>query len=285
MRAAQARRATSIVITFEPHPLAILSPQRAPARLTTLAERLTLLEGAKAHAAVILRSEPALLSLGAAEFVDRLARFVGPRVLVEGPTFNFGRGRAGSIDTLRELAPRYGYEVHAVGEVHCDALAGRPAINSSAIRAALSEGRVEDSRLMLGRPHRIVGEVRGGQQRGVQLGFPTANVEAILHMLPAHAVYAAIAQRADGALSLAAVNIGPQPTFAQQEARVEAHLLDFDGDLRGQRLGLHLLSRLRGQTRFDSVASLAAQLRVDVERVRASSGELAKLRATGVLSL
>jgi riboflavin kinase/FMN adenylyltransferase len=138
---------------------------------------------------------------------------------------------------------------------------------------------------MLGRPYRIVGTVVTGRQRGTTLGFPTANLADIPHLLPAEAVYAGVAQLADDSLHLAAVNIGPQPTFAQPQPCVEAHLLGYSGQLGGQRLGLHLLARLRDQARFDDANALAAQLQRDVEQVRALAEHLSHARSGQLVPL
>ena len=138
---------------------------------------------------------------------------------------------------------------------------------------------------MLGRPHRLVGRVVGGQQRGRTLGFPTANLNDIPQLIPAAGVYAAIAQTADDALHLAAVNIGPQPTFDQSSSRVEAHLLGFEGELGGAALGLHLLIRLRDQQRFESPTDLAGQLERDTARVRKLTAQRDELAATPPIPL
>lgn len=274
-----------VAMTFEPHPLAILAPHRAPARLSTLHERLELLAAAGVDTTIVLHTDRDLLSITADEFLNLLARSCRPRVIVEGPTFNFGRGRAGSIVTLQEHAARLGYRAIIVDELYGRELGGNPPINSSAIRDALGDGRVADAAAMLGRPYRIVGIVGSGDGRGAALGFPTANIEAISHLLPAHAVYAAAAQLHDGTLRLAAVNIGPQPTFDQMSARVEAFVLDFEGLLRGKPLGLHLFAQLRGQEKFAGVDALVAQLHADVRRAREFTAQLDALRSQNQLGL
>ncbi|MCC6357756.1 MAG: riboflavin biosynthesis protein RibF [Phycisphaerales bacterium] len=285
-RAAAAKIGGRVVaMTFDPHPLAVLAPERAPARLTTLPERLDLLELIGVDAAIVLRTDRDLLAIPADEFLTLLRDKLKPAAIVEGPTFNFGRGRAGSIETLRAHAAALGYEAIIVDELYGRELGGNPPINSSAIRAAIVDGRISDANAMLGRPYRITGVVGHGDNRGRTIGFPTANLEAIPHLLPGEAVYAAAAQLADGAILLAAVNIGPQPTFAQMKSRVEAHLLDFDRDLRGRRVGLHLLSRLRGQTRFESVDALVDQIRRDVARTREFERAVSSLREAPRLAL
>lgn len=275
----------AVVVTFDPHPLAILAPQRAPARLTTLPEKAALLEMMGVDATVVLRSDRELLSKTAEQFLIDLVAGCRPRVIVEGPTFHFGRGREGSMETLCAHAARLGFAVTIVDELHSTGLVDHPAINSSAIRQALREGRLADANTLLGRPHRITGVVSRGHGRGLDLGCPTANLDEIPHLLPREAVYVAVAQLADSRLHLAAVNIGPQPTFAQARACVEAHLLDFSGELHGQRLGLHLLAQLRGQVRFSGADELASQLHRDVEQTRAYAAELTRMRSERLVPL
>lgn len=273
------------VITLHPHPLAVLAPERAPALLTTLEEKLALLERAGVAQCIVLRSEPALLAQRPDDFLASLVAHCRPRALVEGPDFNFGRGREGSVETLKKSAQRWGYQVHVVGAVHCRELPTAPIIRSSSIRQALLDGRVEEANAMLGRAYRVVGTTGGGTGRGAALGFPTANLDRIVHLLPQEAVYAAVAQLEGGGLHLAAVNIGPQPTFSEDRPRVEAHLLDFTEELRGRRLGLHLLARLREQTRFSRLDELATQLRCDVAATRRFSGGMERLRRAGLITL
>lgn len=260
---------TSVLsVTFEPHPLSAIAPDRAPARLTTAEEKLHLLRTRGVDMCLVLRGNRALLALSAEEFLANLTEACRPRAIVEGPDFNFGRGRRGSVRTLQECAGRLGYSVHIIETTRCEELPGTPSIHSAAIRSVVHEGRVDVARAMLGRPYRITGTVVSGAGRGARLGFPTANLDAIPHLPPGQGVYAAVAQLEDDRLCLAAVNVGPQPTFQQSVPCVEAHVLDQTVPLRGQRLGLHFLTRLRGQKRFESVEELITQIKRDVVAVR-----------------
>jgi len=267
-----------VVLTFEPHPLAVLAPGRAPARLTTLEEKLALLARLGADDAVVLQSTPELLAQRALEFLAGLVARCQPRALVEGATFNFGRRREGSVQTLADYAQEGGYRLVVVETLRADELAGAPAVNSSAVRAALHEGQVDAARTMLGRPFRVSGVVGHGAARGKALGFPTANLTEVPQVLPQFGVYAAAAQLSDDdEFHLAAVNIGPQPTFDDPTPRVEAFLLDYQGDVRGRRLGLHFFQRLRGQQKFSGPDELVRQVERDVQQTRAFAPELASL--------
>jgi len=274
-----------VVITLEPHPLVVLAPERAPARLTTLAEKHALLERCGVDFCIVLRSEPALLATEAEDFLASLVAHCRPRAMVEGPDFNFGRGRRGSLETLERHAAHWGYELHKVTAMHCESLPTRPTVGSSSIRQALRDGRIAEANAMLGRPYRIVGPTGHGAGRGRTRGFPTANLEAIVHLLPQEAVYAASAQFEDGSLWLAAVNIGPQPTFTEERLCVEVHVLDCAGDLHGRRVGVHFLARLRTQMKFAGPDELARQIRQDVAATRAFQPQVDELRSTAPIAL
>lgn len=262
---ARPHRRPVVALTFEPHPLRILRPEQAPPRLTTNQERAALLFDAGVETVIALRTDRDLLRLTAEEFVDGYVLPCLPRQIVEGPTFRFGRGRAGSSETMAALLAPHGCPVHVAPEQHTDD--GLP-INSTAVRTALGDSAVEQAAELLGRIYRITGWVRRGEGRGGPLGFPTANLAEVPQLVPGFGVYAGVAQTMDGGWYPAAINVGPQPTFAGQEARIEAHLLDFDGDLREQLLGLYFVRCLRGQVRFDGVEGLQTQLRRDIQATR-----------------
>lgn len=278
--------ATRIVaLTFEPHPVAVLAPERRPPLLTTLPDRAALLKHYGADDVVVLRATAELLALEPRAFLDRVVAPLRPIHLVEGEDFHFGKRRSGSVGAIVEWARAIGCAAEVCDELRSSCLPGRPQIHSTAIREALATGDCEAARVMLGRPHRLVGRVGYGERRGARIGFPTANLEAIPQMTPRHAVYAAVAELATREIRMAAVNIGSQPTFGQDECRVEAHLLDFDGDLRGQRVALHFIARVREQIKFASIDALRAQLDDDVRRVAAMDAVLDEVRAVPRLPL
>lgn len=283
--AARPSGAPTVVLTFDPHPLAVLAPERAPARLTTGPEKLHLLARCSVDRVVLIQPDPAFLAQEPEDFLASLVAHCRPRAIIEGPDFNFGRGRAGSIDTLRQHAAQWGYTVQVAPVVRCADLRTHPTISSTSIRQALRDGRVDEANAMFGRPYRIVGVTGHGEGRGATLGLPTVNLDAIPHVLPQEAVYAAAAQLDSGQLCLAAVNIGPQPTFAQMRSRVEAHLLDYAGDLRGRRVGLYFFARLREQVRFANAAALVAQIHQDIAAARTFASHVADLHKTGVQPL
>ncbi len=271
---------TLVAMTFDPHPAAVLSPGREPPRLTTVEDRLALLESLGVDLAVVLRSDLDLLRRPALDFLEELVQRCRPAAFVEGASFMFGRGRQGNVTLLAEHAERLAYSVTVVDTYRCTALPDAPPVSSSAIRGELAARRVERAAEMLGRPYCITGVVGHGEHRGTPLGFPTANLESIPQALPGEGVYACRvrlphpatpAALEHGAAALerpAAVNVGRQPTFGGDAPRVEAHLLDFAGDLSGARLTVSFLRFLRPVQRFASAAELAEQIARDVHAVR-----------------
>ncbi len=257
------------VLTFEPHPLAVVAPARAPARLTTLKEKLKRLEDAGADTVVVAHSEPALLVLEPEAFVrDVIRPKFRPAHIVEGPSFGFGKQRRGTVELLGRLAAEFDCAVHVVDPVTVTADGGKPLlVSSSLIRRLIADGDVERAALCLDRPYTLGGTVVHGDGRGRTIGFPTANLEPDEKLVPGEGVYAGSGRTGDRVYP-AAISIGRAPTFSAQQVRVEAHLLDFDGDLYDQRLALTFERRLRGQEKFSSANALVEQLKRDVCAVR-----------------
>lgn len=260
--------AETVVMTFDPHPAAVLAPSRAPTPLTTMSERMRLLESAGVDACIVLRSSPELFARTADEFLRDVVSACRPRVIVEGQDFHFGHRRAGTVDLLRERGDQLGFETVVVAPIVADDLPDTPLISSTEIRTALRAGDIARATALLGRPYEIRGVVGQGDGRGATIGFPTANMADVQHMLPLEGVYAAWTEVARQRIVAAVVNIGPQPTFDQPAVRVEAHLLDFDEDLRRMPLVVMPQQRLRGQVRFSGVEALVAQIREDVAAAR-----------------
>lgn len=270
------------VLTFEPHPLTVVSPDKAPARLMPLEEKLRCIAAAGADVAVVARSEPALLGLEAERFVEEIIRRrFGPTHIVEGPSFGFGRGRRGTAELLRTLAAGFGCEVHIVSPVTVQVDEGETLlVSSSLIRGLIREGKVRRAGLCLGRAYALFGEVVHGEHRGRTLSFPTANLAVAKQLIPGDGVYAGWAVTEVGRFA-SAISIGTTPTFGGGTRRVEAHLLDFDGDLYGRPMRLEFDRPLRGQQAFDSGAALREQLEKDVAAVRECLGDGHRERGTG----
>jgi riboflavin kinase/FMN adenylyltransferase len=264
----------SIVFTFDPHPVRLLRPDKAPPPLTWTDRKAELLAELGATAVVAYPTDEALLALSPAEFFDRVVRQgLAARAIVEGPNFFFGRERAGNIEVLGELCTASGVALEIVEPLTL----GSEYVSSSRVRREVAAGNVDEARRLLTRPYRIRGMVTHGARRGNKIGFPTANVSAIDTLLPAIGVYAgrAICRAAarDTEIWPAAINIGPNPTFGEDLLKVEVHLIGFAGSLYGEPLEVDFLARLRGTQPFASVAELQAQLARDVAAAREIAGQ------------
>lgn len=253
-------RGAAVVFTFDPHPVRLLRPESAPPPLTWTDRKAQLLDDLGVTAIIAYPTDEALLALSPEQFFARVVQEkLGARAMVEGPNFFFGRNRAGDINTLTHLCQTADIALEIVPPISV----GGEIVSSSRVRTAIQAGDVDLARQLLTRPYRVRGMVTHGAARGAKLGFPTANLEAIDTLLPAQGVYATRAIVPTGNWP-AAVNIGPNPTFADQALKVEAHLIGFSGSLYGQPLELEFLSRLRSIRPFDSVESLKNQLNHDV---------------------
>ena len=259
----------TVVITFDPHPNAVVRPDQTPLMLTSVEHRADLLAELGVDAMFVLPFTKELSHLSAEEFVENvLASKLHALRVVVGANFRFGHKAAGDVDLLRREGQRHGFEVDAV-----DLLGGDEPVSSTMVRALVAEGDVASAASALGRPHRVEGPVVRGDGRGRGLGFPTANVEvdgAIA--VPADGVYAGYLVRADGTRLPAAISIGTNPTFNGTERRVEAYALDVDIDLYDEEVAIEFVERLRGMVRFDSVDDLLARMAVDVTATRAIVG-------------
>lgn len=260
----------AVVMLFHPHPMVVLNPRQAPPVLTPLDVRLELIAEAGADAAVVVAADAELLALSPERFVRELvAGQIGPSVIVEGVDFGFGLGRSGDVDTLRDLGRTHGFTVEVVPPV-MRTLSGHHeplAISSTLIRRLISGGSVDAAGECLGRPYRLIGTPVAGRGQGRRIGFPTVNLDVGEQLTPADGVYAGAAQ-CGGQRYLAAVSVGPAPTFNFHQSAVEAHLLDFSGELDHRPIAVDLLARLRGIRQFDSIGDLVEQVRQDVEQVR-----------------
>jgi riboflavin kinase/FMN adenylyltransferase len=253
IEAARAAHLRSAVVTFDPHPRAFFGNRVE--LLTTLGRRLELLEETGVEDVLVLSFDEALATLEAEAFAESILRAVGAEVVAAGETFRFGRGRGGDLDLLE----RMGFDVRRVPLVE--------SISSSHVRHLLATGDVRDAARLLGRPAEIEGTVVLGDQRGGTLGFPTANLAVATDLLvPAYGIYAGSALD-----HRAAISIGTNPHYGGTERRVEAYLLDFEGDLYGRRVVVELWERLRDEAVFESEAELVEAIDTDVARTRAAT--------------
>jgi len=248
--AAVAAGQTPTAVTFDPHPRIALGYDVE--LLTPLERRLELLGEAGIDEALVVDFDLEVAQLGPEEFVERMLVPIGTDVVVAGANFRFGRGRSGDLELLRRL----GLDVRAVPLVE--------GVSSTRIRDLLRAGEVERAALLLGRPAEVEGTVVAGDARGGTLGFPTANLRPEPGLLvPGHGIYAGAADR-----HRAAISIGTNPHYDGGERRIEAFLIDFDGDLYGRKLRLQLWERLRDELAFESEGELVAQIGRDVAATR-----------------
>lgn len=260
------------VVTFEPHPLTVLKPELAPPRLTAPATKHRLLQSHGVTHLVELPPSQQVLNLSAEAFFGIIRDHVQPSHIVEGPNFNFGRARRGNVRRMIEWSEGTPIQVHSLG-AHEVALVDMSLvqISSTLIRWLVANGRVRDAAICLGRPYAISGEVIRGFQRGRTIGVPTANLDVKDQLIPDDGVYAARCS-VGGRSYTVALSIGSIPTFAERKFQVEAHLLDFDGDLYGQTLEVDLIDQIREQRAYGSMDALQAQIRRDLTEIRCRSG-------------
>lgn len=268
------------VITFEPHPAAILHPERAPQVLTPLPLKKHLLEKLGVDCLIVLKDSFELLNLSPVDFVDEfLMKRIGPKVIVEGPNFNFGYGRSGNAQTLKDLGATRGFDVVIVPAKEIKTGDGyRFTCSSSIVRSLLEEGTVASAKAALGRPYRLIGQTIAGRGVGKKLGFPTANIEPIEQIVPAEGVYAGFVETGDsltdvcapGWVRPAAISIGRAKTFVSDHPlMVEAHILEEKVEnLTGKWLAMDFVKRIRSQQRFETKEQLATQIAKDCETAR-----------------
>jgi riboflavin kinase/FMN adenylyltransferase len=264
VRRASDRGTAAAVMTFDPHPLQVIAPPPEPFLLTTLDERLELLAASGLAAAYVIPFDAALRALSAEEWVDLLWDRIGMTEVISGANYTFGRDRGGTVSLLRALAGARGFSVHVPPQVHV----GGTLVSSTLIRRLVRSGDVAEAGRFLGRWYALGGVVGRGDARGRTLGFPTANLTIPDEkLIPAAGIYAALAAAETGAYE-AAVSIGTRPTYGPGALTVEAHLLDFAGDLYGQSLRIAFVQRLREEIAFTSEAALVRQIGEDVAETR-----------------
>ncbi|UCC65325.1 MAG: bifunctional riboflavin kinase/FAD synthetase, partial [Anaerolineae bacterium] len=264
--AAKAANATSVVLTFHPHPALVIRGPQPRHYLTMPDEKAALLHDFGVGLVITHPFDDEVRHIRAAAFVDQLLNHLQMAEIWVGADFAMGYQREGDVKFLKAQAKEKRFALRVVDLMD----AGGEKVSSSRVRSALAEGDVAEATYCLGRPFRLRGEVVLGDRRGHTIGFPTANLALVEeHAIPARGVYAAWARVGERQRVPSVVNVGIRPTFDTTERTVvEAHLLDFDADLYGQQLTLDFIARLRGEQRFDGVAELVAQVGRDIERAR-----------------
>jgi riboflavin kinase/FMN adenylyltransferase len=251
---------TSIAFTFEPHPLKVLAPERSPKLLNTFHGKMELFEAEGIEVVICANFTREFADQNPEDFArDVLHKKIGVREVYVGYDYAFGKGREGSIVSLKEMGRTYGFQVGVVEAVQVDGTV----VSSSIIRDLISTGRVSEAVPFLGRRYTIEGEVVHGSHRGHSLGFPTANLRIFNELLPAYGVYAVLAT-VDRRKLKGVASIGVRPTFDTGSVSVEVYLFDYGGDLYGKQMDVSFVKRLRGEEKFGNAELLVRQIRKDV---------------------
>ena len=257
--------AAAVAFTFHPHPLEVLEPAEAPPLLQTFGRNLEMMREIGLDAVLWPRDARAVLAMPAEQFIRQVAGdALAVRAMVEGKGFRFGAGGEGDERLLRDLGRRLAFDVEFVEHVRVDG----ERVSSTRIRDLVAAGRVQEAARCLGRPYSYVGTVVEGRHRGARLGYPTVNVSAPRFLRPAEGVYAGWAE-VRGRRHGAAISVGRAPTFGgEAPVTVEAHLLDFDGELYGEQVTLAFVAHLRPQETFADADALTRRMAADCDRVR-----------------
>lgn len=279
-RLAEDKSTQLAVMTFEPHPVAVLHPQKAMCVLTPLAFKKTLLADAGADILIVLKDNREFLNLPPADFVSKfLTDKIRPAAVVEGDDFNFGRNRQGDVRTLKNLGDKSGFDVVVIEAKQAKLSTGQIVkVSSTMIRYMLEAGHVADAAAALGRPYRLAGPIVPGRQNGKKLGFPTLNMQKTEQVTPAEGVYAGTVEIADNLEKVisssrripAVFSIGQAATFGRRyRLLIEAHLLNGIGqDVTGKWFGMDFIQRIRSQHKFKTEAVLAEQIAKDCQKAK-----------------
>lgn len=261
---ADALSGTAIAITFDPHPLVLLRPERRPPLITIREQKVELVEkSGLLDALIMIPFNREFAAMPARDFIDLLVTKIGMKAIIVGPDYAFGRNREGNISLLEELGKERGFEVIVPDWIMPENMDER--ISSTAIRKTVAEGKMEEVVPMLGRFYQVRGIVEHGRKRGGDLiGFPTANIKLMDELCPATGVYAVTVEGPMG-FHLGVANIGYSPTFDDKVFTVEVYLLDFKGDLYGEKILVNFVKRLRDEMKFSGIDALSAQIKRDVE--------------------
>ena len=279
-RIATKNQTTLIAMTFEPHPVAILYPEKAPGVLTPLELKKHLIARYGVDCLIVLKDRAELLNLSPEDFVGRfLIENIRPSAVVEGHDFNFGAKRAGNIDTLQKLGAKHGFDVSVIEPKEIKLSTGQVVrVSSTVIRYMLESGHVADAAAALGRPYRLVGEIIPGRGIGKKLGFPTLNMKMPEQVIPAEGVYAGFVRVGDTIENIlsskgtiaAAYSIGQARTYGDEfPLLIEAHLLKEDtGSMTGKFMAMDFVRRIRSQHKFNTPEQLSAQIAKDCQNAK-----------------
>ena len=264
---ARAAGGTSVALTFDPHPMRVLQPEKAPLLLTSTEHKLRLIEQLGADACLLMRFDKPFSETPAGRFIEMVADKRNQlREICVGTRFRFGHNRAGDVRLIEKLAATYGFIVKEIKSVHTST---GEMISSTAVRQHVLHGQIDRAAVMLGRPFSILGTVEKGDRVGHELGYPTANLNPHNEIMPPDGVYAGrvlIAREQFGGVA----NIGVRPTFANRDRKrvLEIHIFNFDRKIYGQDLEVLFLQKLRDERKFDSVDALRAQIAADEQTAR-----------------
>ena len=266
--------ARSVVVTFDRHPASIVRPESAPLLLTDIDQKLELLASTGLDATCIVKFDEDSSREAPSDFVKRvLVDGLSAKRVIIGEDFHFGYKRGGNVALLRELGPKFDFDVTPIELISRGDGVDEP-VSSTAIRRALAGGQVELATQLLGHHFEVRGVVVHGDERGRTIGFPTANIEVPNQIcIPADGVYAGVFVRQDGTKHNCAINLGRRPTFYEHadHSMLEAHLLDFSENLYGEKVKLTFTHFLRGERKFENIDALKMQLKLDIEQTRAVS--------------
>ncbi len=255
-------KAVSVVYTFDPHPLKVVAPAKSPMLILDLKDKKALIEGFNIDILVLARFDREFASKHPGEFAEEvLVKGLGVREVWVGTDFSFGKGRTGTVGYLKTLGERFGFKVFVIPPY----VKGGSVVSSSRIRGLISGGEVKKAAALLGRPYSIKGVVVRGKEIGKVIGFPTANIRVTSELWPKNGVYA-ITASFDEETHNGVLNIGVAPTFGGKKKTVEAHLLDFKGDIYGKKMRVTFIKRLRDERTFPTREALAGQIKKDRER-------------------
>ena len=262
---AKKKNGTSMVFTFEPHPLRIIAPERAPQLLTPFKEKITLIKSSGIDIIICVNFTREFANIKAEDFVrEMLLKTIGAKEILIGANYRFGKGRKGSPELLKKLGSKYGFKVSIIDEIKLNDVI----LSSSRIRTLIAKGKIEEASVFLGRHYSAIGIVIEGTKRGKSLlNTPTANIATFNELLPKDGVYA-VTVDLDGKIYGGAANIGCNPTFKDKKFSFEVHILDFDNEIRGKTLRVSFIKRIRDEIKFSKIKDLAVQMKKDIDEIK-----------------